>query len=174
VVRLDAAVSTYLYFAYGSNMLTARLRARTPGARPVATGYVTARRLAFHKLSIDGSGKCDLAVAADDASRAYGVLYVLDPGEVPALDCAEGVGHGYRKDAISIVTSAGVVPAMTYLADRTQRGLRPYGWYKAFVVHGAVEHGLPEPYVASLRATDALVDPDVARRARNRAILAGA
>jgi hypothetical protein len=52
---------TVLYFAYGSNMLTRRLRdpARAPSARVLATGYVTGRRLVFDKAGQDGSGKPD-------------------------------------------------------------------------------------------------------------------
>lgn len=47
------------YFAYGSNMLTERLIARTPSARPVGTSLLPGHRLTFHKRGRDGSGKCD-------------------------------------------------------------------------------------------------------------------
>jgi hypothetical protein len=53
---------TFLYFAYGSNMLTRRLTlpARAPSAVCAGTGYVECHRLAFDKVSRDGSGKADI------------------------------------------------------------------------------------------------------------------
>lgn len=50
---------TFLNFAYGSNMLTDRLRERVPSARPVAVARLAGHSLRWHKVSIDGSGKCD-------------------------------------------------------------------------------------------------------------------
>ena len=49
-------------FAYGSNMLSARMRSpeRVPSARPMGVGYITGHRMTFNKVSWkDGSGKCD-------------------------------------------------------------------------------------------------------------------
>jgi hypothetical protein len=44
---------TFLCFAYGSNMLTRRLSARTPSAVPLATAYVDGYRL---KAALTESG----------------------------------------------------------------------------------------------------------------------
>ncbi|RMD60293.1 MAG: gamma-glutamylcyclotransferase, partial [Planctomycetota bacterium] len=60
-----------LYFAYGSNMSTPRLRRRVSRAVPVATARLPGCRLAFHKLGADGSGKCD----ACPAGRAEEVVW---------------------------------------------------------------------------------------------------
>lgn len=48
------------YFAYGSNMLTERLRARCPSAHPIGTGIAMGFRLNFSKRGEDGSGKAML------------------------------------------------------------------------------------------------------------------
>jgi len=162
----------YLYFAYGSNMLTARLRARTPSARPVATGWIDGRRLAFHKLGADGSGKCDIAPAPPDA-RVHGVLFEVARAEEPALDRVEGLGWGYRKDTIVVATADGDVEASTYLATRIRDGIRPFCWYHGFVVAGAEEHLLPDDYVAEIRATPFARDGNARRRTTNEAILFG-
>jgi hypothetical protein len=54
-----------LYFAYGSNMRSARLRERVPSARYFATGKIQGYKLAFHKRSKqDGSGKADALLRA--------------------------------------------------------------------------------------------------------------
>ena len=74
------------YFAYGSNMLTRRLAAvdRAPSARPIAIGTLPGRRLRFHKIGLDGSGKCDAALTGKDSDRIYGVLFELDRADQAA------------------------------------------------------------------------------------------
>ncbi len=49
--------------------------------------------------------------------------------------------------------------------------MRPYHWYKALVVAGAVEHNLPKNYVEWLRVFESTEDPDAYRRAENEALL---
>jgi gamma-glutamylcyclotransferase len=51
---------TMLYFAYGSNMLTERLKARVPSTRPISPAILSDYDLRFHKRSTDKSGKCDI------------------------------------------------------------------------------------------------------------------
>lgn len=160
-----------LYFAYGSNMCLRRLRGRAPSAVPVATGYVAGRRLAFDKISVDGSGKCDCEATGDPADRVYGVLCEIASVDRPALDRAEGPGRGYREERLDVVTGAGTRRALAYVATRKDPALRPYGWYCALVVAGAREHQLPAAYVARLEAVEAVQDPDAARRAAHAAIL---
>jgi gamma-glutamylcyclotransferase len=48
------------YFAYGSNILEEWLHNRVSDAKFFDIGYVTGRRLRFHKRSTDGSVKCDI------------------------------------------------------------------------------------------------------------------
>ena len=50
-----------LYFAYGSNMFSRRLKhsTRVPSAEVVGVGSIKGYRLTFDKRSNDGSGKCD-------------------------------------------------------------------------------------------------------------------
>jgi hypothetical protein len=47
-----AMPETFLCFAYGSNMLTRRLAARTPSAVAVGTAYVEGYRLTFDKVRV--------------------------------------------------------------------------------------------------------------------------
>lgn len=56
---------TFLYFAYGSNMLPARLLGRCPSAKVVRTGVARAWSLAFSEASKDGSGKATLVIAVN-------------------------------------------------------------------------------------------------------------
>lgn len=160
-----------LHFAYGSNMLSRRLRKRTPSATPVSVGFVAGRRLAFDKVSQDGSGKCDIEATPTATDHVYGVIFEIDCTEKPELDRLEGLGHGYREELVDVVTADGTRKAQAYVATEKNSALRPYDWYKALVIAGALEHGLPPTYVDSLNTTDSRPDPDDRRRERNEALL---
>src|SRR5438128_1900656 len=58
--HLHPSRAIMLYFAYGSNMLTQRLKARVPSASPKTVAVLFDHGLRFHKRSQDGSGKCDI------------------------------------------------------------------------------------------------------------------
>jgi hypothetical protein len=58
------------------------------------------------------------------------------------------------------------ITVRTYIADATfiDNSLRPYSWYKDFVLAGAEEHQLPPAYVKSyITAVRAIRDPDLRR-----------
>lgn len=169
----SAENKTLRYFAYGSNMLTRRLSApsRAPSAKHAGIGYLEGHRLAFDKLSRDGSGKADIEATGISTDRVYGVLFRIASEEEGALDRAEGLGKGYRKDTISVVTQAGTLSAITYIATEKEPACVPYHWYKALVIAGAVEHGLPPAYLEWLRTVVSQPDPKSERRAENEALL---
>jgi gamma-glutamylcyclotransferase len=162
-----------LYFAYGSNMMTRRLRKRTPSAHCEGTGFVRRHRLTFDKVSTDGSAKCDLEPTENETDRTYGVLFRIRAEEEPALDAAEGLGKGYRKDQVSVITANGETTALAYLATDKNPAARPYHWYKAMVIAGAMEHTLPDSYIEWLRTAPSDADPKPDRRAENEALLFG-
>jgi gamma-glutamylcyclotransferase len=165
---------TFLYFAYGSNMLTRRLSARTPSAVAVGTAYVEGYRLTFDKVSTDGSGKCDIDATGNAADRVWGVLFRIDTAESADLDAAEGLGQGYRKGEVEAVAAATRTRAVAYFATEKDPARIPYHWYKAFVVAGAAEHALPPDHIEGLQNVPSQPDPDANRRARNEALLARA
>jgi gamma-glutamylcyclotransferase len=152
-------------------MLTRRLVARTPSARAEGIGHVEGYRLAFDKFSKDGSGKAHIEATGNSTDRVYGVLFRIGAGEECTLDRREGLGAGYRKDTVSVVTRTGVVAARTYIATEREPACIPYHWYKALVVAGAVEHGLPSAYIEWLRTVLSQPDPKPERRAENEALL---
>ena len=157
------------YFAYGSNLLTRRLQGRVPSAHPLGAARLKGSRLAWHKVGADGSGKCD--IAEDPDSIVWGVLFEIDPAEMPSLDRVEGLGHGYETKFVSVTLAGTEVRAKTYQATRTDPDLRPWHWYKDLVLAGAVEHGLPFPYVQAIRDIKATSDPVSTRRSNGEARL---
>ena len=159
------------YFAYGSNMSLKRLQQRAPRAHPLGTYSLDEHELRFHKLSKDGSGKCDAFYTGDNSYVVMGVLYEIHESEKAALDIAEGVGWGYEDKEVSVSSTEGkIVTAVTYCATRIKKSLRPYSWYKKHVLVGAREANLPSEYRAGIEAIDVLKDPDQKREAEQYAI----
>lgn len=158
-------------FAYGSNMLTARLRERVPSAVAIGTGRLQGHVLRWQKRSRDGSGKCDARATGRIEDIVWGVLFEFNAVEKPALDRAEGLNNGYVERQVDVITDRGTVSAIAYIATDSDPSLRPYHWYKAFVVAGAREHGLPQEYPQSLEGAPSVPDPDSARATRNERVL---
>lgn len=161
-------------FAYGSNLYRPRLLRRVPDARALGAARLAGHELRFHKVGMDGSGKCDAFAVADPASVTFGALYQLSAAGRARLDAAEGLGRGYREARVRVLTSAGEeVPAFLYQATRIDPALRPFSWYLDHVIAGALDWGLPEHWIARLRGTPTLPDPDARRAARQRLLHAG-
>lgn len=161
-----------LYFAYGSNMATERVRARTASASPLGVASLSGHRLAFHKVSNgDGSGKCDAARTDDPADLVLGVIYSMPASALVVLDRVEGRGNGYERQRLLVRPVLGdPLEVEIYVATRIDPSLRPFDWYKEHVLRGAVAAGLPAEYVAMIRAVAAVRDPDQERRRRELAI----
>ena len=163
-------MSTFLYFAYGSNMSERRLKVekRAPSAKVIGTGVLNNHCLTFHKRSEDGSGKCTIECSESD--KVYGVLFKINNDEECKLDKAEGAcgNGGYKKVTRKIeirdskckeYKCGGTVCAKTYQATEPQKDLKPYFWYKQHVLIGAIEQNLPPLYIHCLIQVPAKKDP---------------
>jgi AIG2 family protein len=170
---LKTSANTFLYFAYGVNMLSRRIRDIAPSAVAVDIGFVQGRRFTFGKVSRDGSGECDIEATNNLNNRAYGVLYKMDVNDKASLNEAEGLGEGYSETNVHVVTSTDTSIATTYVASYKEAGRHPYQWYKAFIIAGAIEHGLPVEYIEWLRIFEAQADPNGDRRTEKEAVLYG-
>jgi cation transport regulator ChaC len=172
---IKTSTQTFLYFAYGANMFSRRIQSPNiaPSAVAVDIGFAQGRRFTFGKVSRDGSGKCDIEITNNSSNRAYGVLYRVNAKDRENLNQAEGLGIGYSETNIQVVTAKGTYTAMTYVGSYKEAMLRPYQWYKAFVVAGAIEHGLPAEYIEWLRTFEAQADSNANRRSEREALLFG-
>ncbi len=162
----------FLYFAYGSNMLTERLAARCPSARVVGPARAEGHRLSFDKTGHGPSGKATLLPASGDV--VPGVLFEVAIAERGQLDEAEGPGYA-RIEAFAVIDGRGEERvAMTYLAHPhyLDRGLKPVDWYKALVVAGATQHGLDFAHREAIRTIEAIPDPEPDHPRRRAAIAA--
>lgn len=145
---------------------------RVPSAKLLGIGYITGYRLTFDKVSKkDGSGKCDAEITNDEKDRVYSVLYTVEKSQKPKLNSAEGLRNGYEEKTVDVMSERGLKRAVMYYATSKDPLLKPYHWYKACVVAGAVEHQLPFPYIEWLRTVESIQDPDPARRAKEEQLL---
>jgi hypothetical protein len=157
----------FLYFAYGSNMLPARLLKRCPSARVIGGATAIGFRIEFSKESKDKSGKATLFESAD--SDTLGVIFEVEEADRSKLDSAEGAGSGYERSddfLVRVEESGECVITTTYLASRIDTKLKPYDWYLALVIAGAIHHDLNVDHLARLRGFEYLIDERLDRAGR--------
>lgn len=153
-----APATAALYFAYGSNLLSSRLLARTPSARFVAVARLPGFELRWHKAASDGSGKCDIVPAAGRPSAdlggegaqasqgVLGVLWRIAWAEKPALDAAETLGIGYDEATVQVQA----VQARTIQAGPVQVNPGPASpeqtWHTAWTYRAIKIDPMAAPY----------------------------
>lgn len=128
------------YFAYGSNMLSPRLKARCRSAHAIGTATLRHFETSFCKKGRDGSGKMALRRARGAQTR--GVLFSLLAEEAMILDAVEGDGYD-RLDGCLVRDDNGLeYTAFSYIALAPKPDLLPHDWYLALIIAGATEHDL--------------------------------
>lgn len=126
--------TTVLSFGYGSNLCLDRLEARLGGpgtALAVGVGFLAGHVLRFHKRSQDRrgdprpSGKGNAWETHVPTDGVWGVVFRIELRNLPALDEAEGLSHGYLRDSRPIQVGAQTIDALTYLATDIDDTLAP-------------------------------------------------
>jgi gamma-glutamylcyclotransferase len=158
-------------FAYGSNMLTARMIARAPSACLLGPAILERFSLRWNKRSKDGSAKCSIEETGHREDVVWGVLYALAREDKGKLDDFEGLGRGYGERVVAVIAHGRPLRASAYYATSVDVNVRPYDWYRDLVVAGAREHGLPPAYIRLLEAVPAIEDLDERRAVREREML---
>jgi gamma-glutamylcyclotransferase (GGCT)/AIG2-like uncharacterized protein YtfP len=132
-----------LYFAYGSNMCRAPMRARCPSARVV--GIAT---LAGHRFIVTSDGYA--SVVAAPGGVVHGLLWRLAPRDLAALDAYESLNTGlYRVATLTVRRGARRTAAMVYVG-RSRRPGSPRPGYLEAVLDAARELALPAAYIDTL------------------------
>lgn len=173
--RYRLPMKKFTYFAYGSNMLTEWLQARCSSAQAIGIAVAAGHCLKFSKRSKDNSGKATLNKVGELGRKAYGVLFEINNGDLPDLDSVEGKGSGYNRFdnfSVTVLADGKQIQVKIYIAsaDAIDPDLKPYDWYQALVIQGALQHELPEVYIASLREFVSIADPEPNRKKRKKAI----
>jgi gamma-glutamylcyclotransferase len=160
-----------IYFAYGSNMASHRLLQRLPGAKVLGVAKLAQHQLSFRKNDQGLSGKCDIELTGRVSDEVIGVIYDISLENKQALDQIEGLGSGYDEKTVELRSDSGqTLFAVTYFALDIDNNMIPYHWYREHVLRGAIEHNLPESYIATIREIPSKMDPDYIRNERELAI----
>lgn len=161
------------YFAYGSNLHPQRLLERVPAAELVGVSEIRKHRLAFHKQSHDGSGKCNLHHTGSESDMVLGAIYRFPGEHKTTLDRFEGNGSGYIDNPVVLEHRGREHDCFTYFAQHTHIAdhVKPYHWYKQLVVLGARYLGFPRSYISAIEAVDSVQDSRHERRREMEALI---
>ena len=166
-------MATFTYFAYGSNMLLARLQKRCKTATLLGVAVARGYTLAFSKKSKDGSGKATIAKTENDNDALYGVLYEIDAKDRAQLDRHEGFGYD-RTDEFVVrrADNNEKLIVTTYIANHSaiDNNMIPYHWYKKLIIAGARQRKLPGFFIANLETRRSVHDPCPERITRKEAL----
>lgn len=135
-----------LYFAYGSNMDSVRLRERIGEVNDGIIGILNGYELRFNKRSVkDEYGRANLI--AEPNAITEGVIFELTDEQFALMDRREG--NGYRRHSVSVRIGSNTREAQTYLAttEFITEGLSPSEKYLRHILDGAQAHGLSELYI---------------------------
>jgi hypothetical protein len=78
---------------------------------------------------------------------------------IVGLTCAVGLARPELQPLVEPVKR-------TYIGSELNHDSRPYDWYRALVIAGAIQHGLPSSWIATLEATEFIRDLNPQRRQR--------
>lgn len=119
-----------LYFAYGSNMSSAAMRARCPGARAVGTAILEGHQFF---IGLEGWG----SVRPVPGARVHGVLWRLTPRDMAILHAYELLHKGiYDVCSLPVRYGSSRVSAMIYRLRRPIVG-KPKPGYAEFCAAAA-------------------------------------
>lgn len=127
------------YFAYGSNMNPARMRARGLSVGEAMAGRLPGYALCFNKRAVDRPGCAYANIRHQRDGVVEGVLYRLSTlDEIAKLDPFEGTPVYYSRERLPILSARGVQPAWVYIANPVFRedGLLPARDYLEHLLAG--------------------------------------
>lgn len=133
------------YFSYGSSMHVDQMTRRVSSASKVGRARLPGSKMVFNKRSADGSGKANLVDSPEGI--VWGVLYEIHCDDLQILDQYE---VGYHRIGVCVYAEKEPLTAYTHFSTNLTDRPLPYRWYKGLVLKGALEHGLPDEYLAYL------------------------
>lgn len=141
--------STFLYFAYGSNLLTERIRLNNPTAVKRAVAKLQGYKLDFEVIGQRWHGAVATIIPAPDRC-VWGVVWELHNSDLENLNRQE---RGYDPIEVNVFGEDGSsYKCCTYqLAKTPGSDDKPSIVYKNVIVNGAIENGLPKIYIDELR-----------------------
>uniref|UniRef100_A0AAV2MGQ0 Gamma-glutamylcyclotransferase n=1 Tax=Knipowitschia caucasica TaxID=637954 RepID=A0AAV2MGQ0_KNICA len=153
-VDLMETSSTFLYFAYGSNLLKERLQLKNPSAAVHCVARLQDYRLVFGNHRGMASERWHGGVATIERSpgeEVWGVVWRMSLNDLDSLDMQENVTLGAYSPVELVVRSRGAkLSCRTYIMNSCVYA-PPSPQYLKVMVMGALQNGLPAEYQAKLR-----------------------
>lgn len=149
------------YFAYGSNMDVARVRARAMPFLSVTAAQLPGYALVFDKVAHSHAGEAHANIEPRLNGVVEGVLYELaEPDAILVMDRFEQTPINYSREVVRVVAADGLRDAWTYFANpaRRQTGRAPGRAYLAHLLAGGPF--VSEAYLAFLRSHRCTNDGD--------------
>jgi gamma-glutamylcyclotransferase (GGCT)/AIG2-like uncharacterized protein YtfP len=126
------------YFAYGSCMNRSSFSEDVPVFRVVGRAILNDYRIGFTRYSAIkwGGGVAD--IVPEQGRKTEGVLYVIPPELLLALDKREGVNSGaYRREKVQVEIDDMRIEALTYMVVEKQVDMAPSQKYKEVILEGS-------------------------------------
>ncbi|KAH8368720.1 hypothetical protein KR084_009220 [Drosophila pseudotakahashii] len=162
----EAQGNRFLYFGFGSNMLSKRIHIQNPTAVRVGPALLPDYRLDFGFGSARWGGAV-ATIVPTQGDHAWGTLWWIDLSNLPDIDNQEGVHKGIyeaRTVYVRLRDESDPSPARAYLLtkqpdtnlyelskDSVPASRQPSKTYLQCLVQGAIESSVPEDYVRRLR-----------------------
>ncbi|XP_004626576.2 gamma-glutamylcyclotransferase [Octodon degus] len=148
----------FLYFAYGSNLLTKRIRYRNPSATFCCVARLQDFKLDFGNFQGKTSQRWHGSIATifqSPGDEVWGVVWKVHKSNLNSLDEQEGVESGvYVVIEVKVSTQEGKqLTCRSYLMTNYESA-PPSPQYKKVICLGAKENGLPLEYQEKLKAIE--------------------
>ncbi|KAL2085032.1 hypothetical protein ACEWY4_020550 [Coilia grayii] len=145
---------TFLYFAYGSNLLKERLQLKNPSATVHSVASLKDYKLVFGNHKGLASSRWHGGVATIEHSvgdEVWGVVWRMHTSDLESLDRQENVRLGaYSPTKVSVRTAGEEISCRTYIMNSCVYA-PPSPQYLKVIVMGAEQNGLPRDYQDKLR-----------------------
>lgn len=149
---------SFLYFAYGSNLLTERIHLRNPSAVIYSVARLQDFKLDFGNPQGKTSETWHGGIATifeSPGDEVWGVVWKMNKSNLSSLDKQEGVKSGmYVPIEVTVSTQEGKeITCRSYQMTNYER-VPPSPQYKKVICMGAKENGLPLEYQKKLNAIE--------------------
>ncbi|XP_054733273.1 gamma-glutamylcyclotransferase-like [Anastrepha obliqua] len=157
----------FIYFGYGSNMLTKRIHIQNPTAQKIGMGILKDYRLDFNTFT-ERWGGAPATIVPTNGAYVYGTLWEIDLSNLADIDDQEGVHEGiYYPVSLPVMlpnntlitarayllTDQPKIPIHDFLSTDTVPIMRqPSKTYLQCLVKGAEETGIVPWYVDWLKS----------------------
>ncbi|KAG9283931.1 gamma-glutamylcyclotransferase-like [Astyanax mexicanus] len=149
--------TTFLYFAYGSNLLKERLQLKNPSARVHCIARLQDYKLVFGNHKGLASDRWQGGVATIEHSpgdEVWGVVWKINMADLESLDRQENVRLGaYSPVEVSVWTRGQELNCRTYIMNSCVYA-PPSPQYLKVIMMGAEQNGLPKDYQEKLKAIE--------------------